>query len=598
MSITVSGLGSGLDYESWIEELVAIKQADIDEVSSKVKSINAQETTLSDIENDYKAFLKAIETFTNALSTTDVFNQKTVTSSNDSAVTATVTSKASVQEVSVSVTQLATSTEAESTYAVASYATGGSALADLADGSFTEGSFSVYVDGTKTTLNLTGTKTLDELVTELNGIKNAGNENAISASISADGKLTIQAAGSSTVTVGSSSDTSNFANVMSLTRNTETGVYSSSKSIFDTDTDGSITSTTFRNSSGSDVSVTTGKFYISGVEFTIGASTSLDDIVDMINSSAAGVNAGWDPNTGKLKLTAEEEGAVSIDIAAGTSNFTDVMGLTESTWNPDGSVASTKIITDSQELGVNAILSVNGTTITSSSNTVTSDISGIAGLTLTLNDETTSAAKVSVTQDSSKISEAITTLVNTYNAVITSTDEATEKDGDLYGETVLSSIRNKVRKLITSAVSGEDGYNTLASIGISTGKFGTSTDANTDLLTIDTEKLNAALADNPNAVKRLLVGDEDAGTGGVLTQLETIVDNATNAINGYFVTREESYDKQKDRLNNKIEKMEDNLEKYKTQLEAKFSAMDKIISALQESASIFDYYFNNNNDDK
>jgi hypothetical protein len=40
------------------------------------------------------------------------------------------------------------------------------------------------------------------------------------------------------------------------------------------------------------------------------------------------------------------------------------------------------------------------------------------------------------------------------------------------------------------------------------------------------------------------------------------------------------------------------LEVYEETLQAKFQAMDEIISGLKNQASIFDSYFNNNNDDE
>lgn len=579
MTITVSGLGSGLNYESWITELVAIKQADIDTVSSNVKFINKQESTLSTVETDYNNLLKAVQTFTDALSTTDVFNKKAVSSSSD-AITATVTSSARIQDVSVSVSQLATGTEAESTYAVASYATESTTLGSISNGAFEDGSFTIYVDGQANKIDLTSTSTLKNVLDTIGTDPDTGLA-GVKASLSADGKLNITADGNHTVTVGSTSDTSNFTKLMSLTK-TAANTYESSKSIFDTNTTTAITSNTFTTSTGGDTSINAGTFSINDVEFTISSTTSLEDIVSTINSSDAGVSAAWDYNTGKLSLTSDEEGAINIDVEAGTSNFTDVMGLTK-----DGALT-----TSSQTLGTNAVLTINGTTITSSSNTVGSDISGIKGLTLTLNSTTSATSKISVTQNTTTVTSAITSLVKAFNTVITDTTDATATDGYLYGESLLNSTKNKIRKLITSAVTGADGYKTLASIGITTGAIGTSVNSNTNQLTIDTQKLTDALTNDPEAVKKLLVGGD--GNKGVLTDIKTTLTSFTNSVSGYFTTKEDSYNAQIKRLNKKIDKMDDNLTNYKKQLETKFAAMDKLIASLQSSASIFDSYFNNN----
>lgn len=582
MTITVSGLGSGLSYDSWIEQLVAIKQKDIDAVNAKASSATKSQNALTTVKTDYTKLQSAIKSFTTALSTEDVFNQKTVTSSSDS-VGATVTSNATLQDLTVSVSQLATATTANSSYTAASYVDSSTSISNVANGALKSGKFSIYVNGTKNEITV-GSGTSDDSIGEI--VNSIDSLTGVNASLSSDGKLTISADNGYTVAVGSTSDTSNFTNVMSLSRNTTTGVYSSSKSIFDTSTSANLVDTSFRKSDGSDATVSTGNFYIGGIEFKIDSDTSLNDVIDNINKSDAGVTAAWDSNTGKLKLTAENEGAIAISIEAGTSNFTDVMGLTSG-----GALA-----TGSQTLGTNAILKVNGTEITSASNTVTSDISGIKGLTLTLTDKTTTDANITVTQDTTKITEAIKKFVDSYNSVISDTDKATSTDGLLYGESILTSMRAKLRGLASASIGGSNAYKTLASLGITTGAVSIDTSAKTNQLVIDTDKLQKALTENPDAARTLLVGD--ASNNGVLDNMGDVVDKALDVTKGYFVKRDASYDSQVKRLNTKTSKMTKSLESYKAQLETKFAAMDKIISSMQNQASVFDSYFNTNNNNK
>lgn len=603
-TITMSGLGSGINYDTWISALVAVKQADIDKVTAKATKVESKKDTLSTIESDYKDLLSAIQKFTKALSTENVFNQKAASSSS-TAVSASVTSKSDVQNVSVEVESLATSTVARSTYAVASYVDSSTKMSDISEGAVKEGNFSIFVNGQKHQISLTNNSTMSDVLTAINGTLDGGGQkvggiSGISATLS-NGKLSITADNSSTtLSVGSASDTSNFTKVMSLTSSTNGGIttYSSSKSVFDTNSATAITSNTFSaDASGTNTTIRTGTFSINGTSFTIDDTTTLDSLVSTINKSKAGVTAAWDSNSGKLSLTATDQGAVSIDVEAGTSNFTDVMGLTSSTWTSsevDGktvyALGSTKLNTDSQTLGTNAVLKINGTEITSASNTVTSDVTGIAGLTLTLNSTTASAAKVSVTQDIAQVTDALNTLVSAYNKSISATNTATATDGQLYGESILKTLRNSIRSIVTSAVTGEDGYKTLASIGISTGKFSTNAKADTSQLKIDTDALSKALKSDSSAVKAVLTGDST--NKGILNKLESLITDATDSSDGYFVKREASYTKEKKQYTDKASKMSDNLEAYKSRLEIKFSAMDKLISNLKNSASTFDSYFN------
>lgn len=589
-TITVSGLGSGLDYNSWITQLVALKQADIDKVSAQVTGVKSKESAESTIESDYSSLKTALQAFTQALSTTDVFKQKTATSSS-SAITASVTSSANTGTVNVSVDSLATATKAQSSYTAGAYINSSTKLSDIPNSTIKAGTFSVYVGGAKNSINITDSETVGDVVNALNGIS------GVSASLSSDGKLTIAPSGATAITIGSNSDTSNFSNVMALSPVTNNGVtsYTSIKSLFATDSSAALTSTPFRNSDGTSASVRAGTFSIGGTSFTIDSSTTLDDLITEINSSDAGVTAGWDANIGKMSLVSKNEGAVNIDVQAGTSNFTDVMGLTTSTWTENSGVYtlnSTQLNSGSQTLGSNAKLTINGTTVISTSNTITSDISGVKGLTLNLTNTTSSAQTVTISQDTSAVSNALTKVVNSLNTLITDSNTATATNGELYGESILVSLKNKLRTITTAGVNTSGSYASIADLGITTGAVGASVSANTNKLTIDTARLTTALTADPDSAKKLLLGDSSTGANGVLNDLEAVLSNANDAKTGYFVTTKASNEKQISRLNDKIDTMTTKLTAYKTQLEKKFQAMDTLISNLKNSASVFDSYFN------
>lgn len=575
MSISVSGLGSGIDYESWITQLVAIKQAKIDEVSKKVSTINDNSSTLTSLQDTYTKLLTSIQKFTDAKynSTDNIFTQKKVTSSSDK-ITAKVDASANIQSVKVTVSELATATKAQSA-TVAAYAVDANTLiSDISEGSITAGKFSIYINGAKNTVNVTSTEKLGDVINDIKALNPD-----LNASVT-DGKLTVSAINGTTVSIGSNADTSNFADVFALTKNLD-GSYTSSKPVFETNTATSLTSAKFANGT-----VTAGTFTIGGAEFTIDGNTTIDGLIKSINTNKdAGVSAYWDQNAGKLVLEATDEGAVNINVEAGTSNFTDIIGLTSA-----GSLA-----VGSQTLGTNAKLTINGTEITSSSNTVTSDISGITGLTLTLNDKTTSTANVEISSDNSATSDAISSFITAFNDMMTKTNVAVGVGGNLHGESILSMIENSLRGTVTASVTGANGYKTLASIGITTGKWSTDTSAETNQLVLDKDSLTKALQNDPDSVMKLLIGDKSTNTEGVLTKLETILNNNLDPIKGYFVKRESSYSKEVSALNKTITSMKDDLTTYKAQLETKFQAMDKLISNLKSQAQQMDSLLGLNN---
>jgi len=75
-----------------------------------------------------------------------------------------------------------------------------------------------------------------------------------------------------------------------------------------------------------------GTFYINGVEITISSTDTIDDIVNSINNSSAGVTASYDEATGKLLLSSTSQ----ITISNGTSNFLDVFNLKTAPLNESG----------------------------------------------------------------------------------------------------------------------------------------------------------------------------------------------------------------------------------------------------------------------
>ena len=64
-------------------------------------------------------------------------------------------------------------------------------------------------------------------------------------------------------------------------------------------------------------------------------------------------------------------------------------------------------------------------------------------------------------------------------------------------------IRNNLRQTVTAGIAGQTDYTSLSSIGITTGAIGASITDDTDQIQIDSTKLAAALAANPDAVKQL-----------------------------------------------------------------------------------------------
>ena len=309
-------------------------------------------------------------------------------------------------------------------------------------------------------------------------------------------------------------------------------------------------------------------------------------ISDINSNDKAQAYAFWDDATGKINITSKKEGASYINIEAGTSNFTDVMGLTETTRDADGNVVSSKMYTEAQELGLNALFSVNGTSMTSTSNTVTEDISRISGVTLTLKKVSTAEdgnTKLEVKQDTSGLVDAVKSLITAYNETINKVDEVTASGADLQRESSLTSLKRTLTSYATGSSANDGVYKLLSDIGISTAKAdGNNLSTNTNTLELDEEKLLKALETNPDSVKSILTGDN-----GVLTRMENAIEQSLTATTGFFDIKTSTYDSDIKKMESKITKQTSRITTYKAQLEKKFKAMEQTIAAMQQNYSSF-----------
>ena len=575
-TISFSGLASGLDTSSWVEAFVSIKQQKVTALQTDLKSKQTVKNTLNDTRSKFTTLRSAIEKLTDAKfgGAMNLFAKNSVTSSDTDIFTATATASATRQSYDITVQQLATYTKATSKNAASAVADDNTKLKNLG---ISDGTLTAYVNGQKYSVNINDTNTLGDLKAKLAGF-------GIKTDIDDSGILSFSAQNEGdTIHIGATTDSSNLTSLIGLTQQ-EDGSYKSTNSLFKATVASKLTS----EDSGFNTKIKEGTFTIGGAIFKITDKTTLSSLISEINNNDdAQAYAFWDDAAGKLSITSKKEGASYVNIEAGTSNFTDVMGFTTSEWNDDGTVKSSKMYTDAQELGKNAQFTINGTKMTSTSNTVTSDISRMDGITLTLkkvSTEESGTSTLKVTQDTSGLVEAVKSFVSAYNDVLSNVDEVTANGADLHGETSLTSLRNTIRSYATAKNTSNNGvYNLLSEIGISTSSAdGNNLNADTNSLTLDEDKLKKALEENPESVKSILTGE-----GGVLTMMEDAVEQSLKATSGFFDVKTSTLDSDIKKMETKIKKQNTYISTYKAQLEKKFSAMETTIAQMQQNYQSF-----------
>ena len=576
MTISFSGLVSGLDTSSWVEALVSVKQQDLTTLQKKLTEQQSTKSTLNTTRSAVSSLRTSIEKLTDTKfgGTFDLFGQCSAVSSNEEVFTATVSSNARKQNYDISVQQLATYTKATSKQAASSVADETTKLKSLG---ISQGSVTVYVNGQKNTIHIGEDDRISDLRARMA-------EAGIDTNIDENGVLKFSAhRESDTIHIGATTDSSNFASIVGLNRQ-EDGTYESTNSVYKATTASKLTD----EDSGFNEKIKEGTFVIGDETFTIDENTTLSSLISQINSSdKAQAYAYWDDTTGKLSITSKKEGASFINIEAGTSNFTDVMGLTESEWDENGQMINSKMFTDAQELGKNAILSINGTSIVSTSNVVTSDISRLDGVTLNLkraNTEEDGVTTLNVTQNISGLKDAVKGFVSAYNSFIEQIDTVTANGAEFHGESSLTSLKNTVRNYANGSNTVNGGiYRLLSEIGITTASADSNNlGSDTTSLSFDEEAFTKALEENPDSVKAILAGDNS-----ILSMMEETLETSLKAVSGFFDVKTSTIDSNIKKTNEKITKQNDNITAYKAQLEKKFQAMENMIAAMQQNYSSF-----------
>ena len=261
-----------------------------------------------------------------------------------------------------------------------------------------------------------------------------------------------------------------------------------------------------------------GDMLINGKTVSVASTDSLSSIVTKINSAGAGVNASL------LTVSGTESCMTLQSTGAGSSGITLADGSGSTVLESLGLVSGGQPKNPLQA-GQDAAFSVDGYSMTSSSNTVTGVIPGVT-LTLTGTNPST-AITLNITQDTSSVSTSAGTLVSDLNSVLAyinnqntyNSSSSSSTSNVLMGNATLYNIKNSITSTLFETITGNSTYTTGASIGINFGSDGS--------LSLDSTKFSAALSANPtetiNAIKTL--------SSDLYKNMNVYVDPTTGTIN-------------------------------------------------------------------
>ncbi|MGE0200956.1 MAG: flagellar filament capping protein FliD [Candidatus Melainabacteria bacterium] len=580
MSIQLSGFNSGLPVEDIISQLIAIERRPIDLLKERITKIEKEKSAVSNVQTRAKTLLDSVKALTSTggvLSTSsNLFSTKKVSSSDEGIATASISSTAGAQSISLEVLNLATATRATSTAPIGQWIDAPTIMTDVAQGAVTEGDFTIFSNGTAYTFNVANTQTLGDVLTDIQT-----QIPEITGFSVTNGQINLAFTGGSNIQLGAASDTSNFLKATHLITGAKTATdITASSAVSAVNTNVDITTAAANLTTG----VTAGTFEINGISFDT-TGKSLSSIISEINGSAAKVTASFSPTTNTFQLIADDPGSSMILLNDNTSNFLTAMGVI---------VGGDKTI--AQTAGENAQFRVNGTLMSSASNTVSAATTGLTGVTLNLTGEAVGdTITINVEKDTTAIVDGVKKVVEDINSLIAYIDQQTnaEQKGPLAGSNSFARFRQSIRSQMSDLVSGLTGsYTSLSLAGISTGAVtgaGATTPSST--FVFDEAKFLAALDAEPDNIRKLFQATTAVdGVDGIFTKMQSLLTNAnavssTDGFDGIFAAYNTSAGNRIESLNDSIDRGEERLIKREDFLRKQFQVMESLIAQFQSQGN-------------
>ena len=337
---------------------------------------------------------------------------------------------------------------------------------------------------------------------------------------------------------------------------------------------------------------------------------TLADIRTKLNKNDLGISVNLiSSDTGyTMSFTNEKTGAgvtqMSITTtpdasATSTSEPRDALSIFDfssaTTTDGDGNSVQNGLNGWTYTAGKDAIIDVDGQTISSHTNTFNED--QVAGVSITVKavspDETTTDASgnsvtskksynVSLATDTDTVISKVNSFVSGFNTLMsnlssltarnTYTDgESNEDGGDLAGDAATISIKNMLTKMITNSTQVEGGQ-TIFDMGLEFNKDGT--------ISLDSTKFAAALKDNYNGVVSMFT-DENTG---LITQMKSYVNEYTKS-SGVIDKRLDTTTATLKSVEQQEERNATILENYETMLRKTYGNLDSLMASYNASST-------------
>lgn len=235
---------------------------------------------------------------------------------------------------------------------------------------------------------------------------------------------------------------------------------------------------------------------------------------------------------------------------------------------------------DKGPAAVNAKYSIDGIKMESTSNTVTSAISGVT-LDLVAPTEANKTTTINVASNTATLKTSVQSFVTAYNTLMTAInaqtkvtatgDQATTTAGALTGDASMRDLVSSIRSELVNG-SGSGSISSLSQMGITT-------DQKTGLLSLDDKQWDAAVAKNPTDIAKLFTG-----TNGLITRMNKATESYVGTT-GTLASRVKDLNTKFSDLTVQQADLDRRMAALQLSLSAKYTAMDTLIAKINASSS-------------
>ena len=307
---------------------------------------------------------------------------------------------------------------------------------------------------------------------------------------------------------------------------------------------------------------------------------------DTLESIRKRINNDGDNFGLSVNIMNTSDGKSKLVIDSGISGAGKDLQITGNTTElTDNLVSKLNKTQDAQD----ALIKVDGSTLTSATNTFDGTIAGLKLTVLRESDSTTEGTtttyksnKVDVTTDKGGIKDMVKSFIDGYNALVKKSSDLGKRNsmvagvsqndgGALAGDATTRAVANMMSGAITEPSKNASTFSTIFQLGVKMDNKG--------VLSLDSEKFDEAIDKNFDQVVAVF-GGKDGVAGKLAGQLESY-----SKTGGLLAKREESLNSDLRDVNRKQSDVAAQLTKYEETLRARYGSLDSMLAKMNRSAS-------------